>query len=75
MDNNVLLDKDESLDKDMNKEELNALLVREVRLTQQAREHNPNLAQEYYEKVQHLVSIMHNVKKFERQLLIDLDVD
>ena len=66
-------DNDSSLD--MKKSDLINALCRMTQLTRQARLHDPNVAQEYHEKVQHLASIMHSVKKFERQLLNDLDVD
>ena len=59
----------------MKKSDLINALCRMTQLTMQSRLHDPNVAQEYYEKVQHLASIMHSVKKFERQLLNDLDVD
>jgi len=71
------MDNDSSLEEDttMKKSDLINALCRMTQLTIQTRLHDPNVAQEYYEKVQHLASIMHSVKKFERQLLIDLDVD
>jgi len=71
------MENDESLEEDttMKKSDLIDALCRMTQLTIQTRLHDPNVAQEYYEKVQHLASIMHSVKKFERQLLIDLDVD
>jgi hypothetical protein len=59
----------------MKKSDLINALCRMNQLTVQSRLNDPNVAQEYYEKVQHLASIMHSVKKFERQLLNDLDVD
>jgi hypothetical protein len=59
----------------MNKLQLLKLLNRMTILTRQALACNPKLAQEYYEKVQHLSSAMRLVTNFERQLLVDLDVD
>ena len=69
-DNNVLLDNE-----DMNKSDLIKSLERMTQRTRQALVFNPVLAQEYYEKVQHLNSTVYMVTNFERQLLIDLDVD
>jgi hypothetical protein len=44
-------------------------------LTRQALAHDTKVAQEYYEKVKHLGSIISMVTNFESQLLFDLDVD
>ena len=59
----------------MIKSELRKLLERMTILTRHAITRNPILAREYYEKVQHLSSAMRLVTNFERQLLVDLDVD
>jgi len=72
MDNNTLLDNDSLA---MNKTELIESLARMTQRTKQALMHNPLLAQQYYEKVQHLNSVVRIVTNFERQLLFDLDVD
>jgi hypothetical protein len=66
---------EEDNDTAMNKTELIKLLARMTLLTRQSLICNPKLAQEYYEKVQHLSSAMRLVTNFERQLLVDLDVD
>jgi hypothetical protein len=71
MDNDVSLDNDTSL----SKSDLFKLLTRTTLLTRQALVCKPKVAQEYYEKVQHLISVTRLVKNFERQLLFDLDVD
>jgi len=70
MDNNVLLDTEEEAN-DMDKKELFKSLNR---MSQQTIV-DPKLAQVYYEKVQHLASTIYMLTKFERQLLIDLEVD
>jgi hypothetical protein len=77
LDNKTSLDNDESLDEDtmMNKNDLINAMGRMIQRTRQELVHDPVVAQEYYEKVQHLSSIMRTVTNFERQLLIDLDVD
>jgi len=76
MDNNTLLDNDESLDNDdMDKIELVKSLNYMSQQTRRALMYDPKLAQTYYEKVQHLTSTVHMVTNFERQLLVDLDVD
>lgn len=62
-------------DKQMNKSELLKLLARMTQLTRQSLACNPKVAQEYYEKVQHLHSAVRLVTDFERQILVDLDVD
>lgn len=71
------MDNDESLDnnEDMNTSDLIKALDRMTLQTRRALVFNPALAQQYYEKVQHLNSTVYMVKNFERQLLIDLDVD
>ena len=73
------MDNDESLDEkdedDMNTSDLIKALDRKTLQTRRALVFNPALAQQYYEKVQHLNSTVYMVKNFERQLLIDLDVD
>lgn len=72
------MDNDESLDdkdNDMNTSDLIKALDRMTLQTRRALVFNPALAQQYYEKVQHLNSTVYMVKNFERQLLIDLDVD
>jgi hypothetical protein len=73
------MDNDESLDNntllDMDKIELVKSLERMSQQTRRALMYDPKLAQTYYEKVQHLTSTVHMVTNFERQLLVDLDVD
>jgi hypothetical protein len=68
-------DTEEDNDTTMNKSELLKLLARMTLLTRQTLVCNPKVAQEYYEKVQHLSSTVRLVTDFERQLLVDLDVD
>jgi len=76
MDNNTLLDNDDDDDDTtMNTSDLIKALERMTQQTRRALVFNPVLAQEYYEKVQHLNSTVYMVKNFERQLLFDLDVD
>lgn len=60
---------------DMDKNELVKSLERMSQQTRHALMYDPKLAQTYYEKVQHLTSTVHMVTNFERQLLVDLDVD
>jgi hypothetical protein len=60
---------------DMDKIELVKSLERMSQQTRRALMYDPKLAQMYYEKVQHLTSTVHMVTNFERQLLVDLDVD
>jgi hypothetical protein len=59
----------------MNTTEIINAVERMTKLTRQALVFNQALAEKYYEKVQHLTSTYHMVKNFERQLLVDLDVD
>jgi hypothetical protein len=67
---------DETDDEDtMNKTEIINAVEYMTKQTRRALVFNPVLAQEYYEKVQHLTSTYHMVKNFERQLLFDLEVD
>jgi hypothetical protein len=77
MDNNVLLSNNTLLDEDMSfdKNELVKSLNRMSQQTRRALMYDPKLAQVYYEKVQHLTSTVYMVTNFERQLLVDLDVD
>jgi len=62
-------------DTTMNKNELINVQARMIKLTRQALANDTNVAQEYYEKVKHLGSIIRMVTNFESQLLFDLDVD
>jgi hypothetical protein len=75
MDNNTLLDNEEEDNDDMDKNELVKSLNYMSQQTRRALMYDPKLAQTYYEKVQHLTSTVHMVTNFERQLLVDLDVD
>jgi len=59
----------------MNKKDLMNAMACMIKRTRQELVHDPVVAKEYYEKVQQLSSILHSVTNFERQLLIDLDVD
>ena len=68
-------DEEDNEDTTMNKTELIKSLERMTLLTRQSIACNPKVAQEYYEKVQHLSSTVRLVTNFERQLLVDLDVD
>ena len=45
------------------------------KLAQRALMFNPRIAQEYFEKVQHLHGILNMVMDFETQLISELDVD
>jgi len=69
------MDDEDDKDNDMNTSDLIKALDRMTLQTRRALMFNPALAQQYYEKVQHLNSTVYMVKNFERQLLIDLDVD
>lgn len=69
------MDEEDDKDNDMNTSDLIKALDRMTLQTRRALVFNPALAQQYYEKVQHLNSTVYMVKNFERQLLIDLDVD
>jgi hypothetical protein len=60
---------------DMDKNELVKSLNYMSQQTRRALMYDPKLAQTYYEKVQHLTSTVHMVTNFERQLLVELDVD
>jgi len=68
-------DTEKDNDTTMNKLELNKLLDRTALLARQSLVCNPKLAQEYYEKVHRLSSAIRLVTNFERQLLLDFDVD
>jgi len=68
-------DEKDDKDNDMNTSDLIKALDRMTLQTRRALMFNPALAQQYYEKVQHLNSTVYMVKNFERQLLFDLDVD
>ena len=69
-------DNDESLDTmTMNTTEIINAVERMTKLTRQTLVFNQALAEKYYEKVEHLTSTYHMVKNFERQLLVDLEVD
>lgn len=59
----------------MDKHELVQSLNRMIWLTRQYLAYNPSAAQEYYEKVQHLNSVLYMVSEFEKSVLLDLDVD
>ena len=69
------MDEEDDKDNDMNTSDLIKALDRMTQQTRRALMFNPALAQQYYEKVQHLNSTVYMVKNFERQLLIDLEVD
>lgn len=68
-------DETDTLNTTMNKNELIDVQARMIKLTRQALAHDTKVAQEYYEKVKHLGSIIRMVTNFESQLLFDLDVD
>jgi hypothetical protein len=59
----------------MNKIELVKAAERNCQLARQALMFNPMVAQEYYEKVQHLQGILNMVMDFESHILNTLDVD
>jgi hypothetical protein len=59
----------------MKKSELLRSIERMSTLTKQALGSDVKLAQEYYEKVQLLQSVLHMVSNFEHKIKIDLDVD
>lgn len=67
-------DNDTSFDT-MKKSELLRSIERMSLLTKQALGSDTKLAQEYYEKVQHLHCILRMVTNFEHKIKIDLDVD
>ena len=66
---------DEDNDTSMKKSELLRSIERMSLLTKQALGSDTKLAQEYYEKVQHLHCILRMVTNFEHMIKIDLDVD
>jgi hypothetical protein len=68
-------DEEDNDDTTMNKIELTKSLNSMSQQTRRALMYDPKLAQVYYEKVQHLTSTLYMVTNFERQLLVDLDVD
>jgi hypothetical protein len=66
---------EELLDKTMKKSDLVRSIERMSLLTKQALASDLKLAQEYYEKTQHLHCILRMVSNFEHKIKIDLDVD
>ena len=71
LDNNTLLDNDETMKKSHLMRSLNYMIM----MMKQNMGVDQKLAQEYYEKVQALHCIMRMVDLYEQQLVIDLDVD
>ena len=59
----------------MNKQELMDAAARMIKLTRQELVHDPKVAKEYYEKVEHLMCTVRLLRNFEEQILIDLEVD
>jgi hypothetical protein len=59
----------------LTKNDLVDATARMITLTRQELGRDPEVAKEYYEKVEHLIRTVRMVIKFEKQILLDLDVD
>ena len=71
LDNNTLLDEEDTMKKSHIMRAFNYMVL----MTKQNMGVDRNLAQEYYEKVQALHCILRMIDLYERQIILDLDVD
>ena len=76
MDNNTLFDEDNDASLDtMKKSHIMRAFNYMVLMTKQNMGVDQELAKEYYEKVQALHCILRMIDLYERQIILDLDVD
>jgi hypothetical protein len=59
----------------LTKNDLVDATARMITLTRQELARDPEVAKDYYEKVEHLIRTVRMITKFEQQILIDLEVD
>ena len=62
-------------DVSLTKNDLVDATARMINRTRKELGRDPEVAKEYYEKVEHLIRTVRMVIKFEKQILLDLDVD